>query len=62
MSVFMRLEFQVTDGPNGETPTVGDLRKWLATADAKGAEDSAELIRTYDEREDLEGFFIYLEP
>ena len=62
MTVFMRLEFQVTDGPSGETPTVGDVRKWLAAADARGASDSDDLIQYYDEREDLEGFFIYVEP
>lgn len=62
MAVSMRLEFQVTDGPSGEVPTVGDLRQWLATADAHGASDSDPLLQMLDERDDLEGFYTFVFP
>lgn len=62
MAVSMRLEFQVTKPSGGDYPTVGDLREWLAAADARGAKDSEELLPAYDHRDDLEGFFIYVAP
>lgn len=62
MPLSMRIEFQVSQGPEGQAATVGDLRKWLEIADGHGAEDSDELLQMYTERDELEGFFIYVSP
>lgn len=62
MPISMRLEFQITAGPNGERPTLGDLRRWVDLARKQGAADSDELELMLDHRDDVEGFYIFTVP
>lgn len=62
MPISMRLEFQITSGPNGERPTLGDLQRWVDLARKQGAVDSDDLELMLDHREDVEGFYIFTVP
>lgn len=62
MSLSMRIEFQVTSDPEGQRPTVGDLQRWLDQARKNGVQDSEELLVMTDERDDVEGFFVFAWP
>jgi hypothetical protein len=60
--ISMRIEFQVSLGPEGQSPTVGDLKEWLKIVTEHGAKDSDELLQMVDDRDELEGFFVYGSP
>lgn len=59
MAVGVRLELELSDPNGSDRATVGDLRRWLASADKFGVEDTDELAPLLDERDDVNGFFVY---
>ncbi|WP_152426142.1 hypothetical protein [Paeniglutamicibacter gangotriensis] len=62
MAVGIRLELEFMEPEGDGRATVGDIRRWLASADKFGASDDDELFMLMTERDDVNGFFVYGTP
>lgn len=63
MSFTLRFEFSLgVTRDDTSTPTVGELRSWLAAVEAAGVGDDEELLIEYTEQEDPVGFYVYGHP
>ena len=62
MPIAMRLDFYISNGPSGERPTVGDLRRWLEIVEKQGVSDTENLEIIRDDHDEIEGFSTWANP
>ena len=61
MAVGLKLDIEFT-GPDGQRATFGDLKRFVARADAGGCADEDELHLEMNENDEITGFSLYLDP
>ncbi|CAH0229735.1 MULTISPECIES: hypothetical protein [unclassified Arthrobacter] len=61
MAVGLKLEIEFS-GPEGQRATFGDLKRFVARADAGGCSDEDKLHIEMNENDEITGFSLYLDP
>lgn len=61
MAIGLKLGIEFS-GPEGQHATFGDLKRFVARAEAGGSADDDELHIEVNENDEITGFSLYLDP
>ncbi|MET3919458.1 hypothetical protein [Arthrobacter sp. UYEF20] len=61
MAIGLKLDIEFA-GPDGQRATFGDLKRFVARAEAGGSADDDELNIEMNENDEIIGFSLYLDP
>lgn len=61
MAIGLKLDIEFS-GPNGRPATFGDLKRFVARAEAGGCADEDELHIEMNENDEITGFSLHLDP
>lgn len=61
MAIGLKLDIEFS-GPDGQRATFGDLKRFVARAEAGACTDEDELHLETDENDEITGFSLYLNP